>query len=65
MPPGVRYVSAQKALCTPKCLLLVQDDVPLQFDFSHFTPQGFPLLALRVGVEALGLPWSERPQDAR
>ena len=65
MPPGVHYVSVQKALCTPKCVLLAQDNVPLQFDFSHLTPQGSRLLARRVGAEALGLSPSERPQDAR
>jgi len=39
LPDGVTYVSVYKAICAPSCRLLV-GDVPIQFDYGHFTAEG-------------------------
>src|SRR5690606_33067212 len=48
-PEGVEYVSVYNALCAPNCVLTVDDDVPVQFDYGHLTREGAIYLAQKVG----------------
>lgn len=52
-PEGVSYVSVYDALCAPQCVVTVDDDVPVQFDYGHLTREGAIYLAKKVGAQAL------------
>lgn len=44
-PEGVVYLSSIDAICAQDCRLIVNQDVPLQFDYGHLTAEGSAYLA--------------------
>jgi peptidoglycan/LPS O-acetylase OafA/YrhL len=54
LPNNVKYVSVYNIMCSQKCRLWTENNVPAQFDYGHLTKEGAAFLVKQAGLAAYG-----------